>query len=142
MALPQIVIDTNVLVSAIRSKRGASYLLLTYFDAGKFEINVSVPLVLEYEAVLKGIRRNVGLTEADVGVLIDYICSIANRHLIDFLWRPQLPDPKDDMVLEIAIQAGCEAIVTHNVADFRGCDQFGVQIETPKSFLKRIGVIR
>lgn len=142
MGLPQIVVDTNVLVSAIRSKRGASYLLLTHFDTGKFEINVSVPLVLEYEAVLKQFRWNVGLTDADVGILIDYICSVANLHSIDFLWRPQLQDPKDDMVLEVAIQAGCESIVTHNVADFRGCDQFGIEIVTPKSFLKRIGAIR
>ena len=70
---------------------------------------------------------------------IDYICSVGRGHEIFFLWRPFLPDPKDDMVLELALAAHCDAIVTFNKRDFRGAEQFGIRLLTPQEFLKALG---
>ena len=135
----RIVIDTNVLISAPRSRRGASYRLLMLLGGKQFEISVSVPLVIEYEDAAKRLGREHGLTHSDVDDILDYICSIADRRQIHFLWRPVLRDPKDDHVLELAVEASAEYIVTHNVSDFVGSEQFGIQVITPKEFLKKIG---
>src|SRR5579859_1936828 len=89
------VLDTNVLLAALRSKRGASYLLLSLFGTGKFEIALSVPLVLEYEAVIMRYLRELTVTSRDVSDILDYLCAIAKRQPIYYLWRPFLRDPKD-----------------------------------------------
>jgi hypothetical protein len=65
-----------------------------------------------------------------------YICQVAHRQTIFFLWRPCLPDPKDDMILELAFAAGCDAIVTHNPRDFQGADRLGVRVHIPSEFLR------
>jgi len=137
----QIVIDTNVLVSALRSQRGASFKLVALVGQSKrFALNVSVPLVLEYEDVAKRQMPQSGLSEQDVDDVVDYLCSVASRRRIFFLWRPFLKDPKDDMVLELAVEAQCDCIVTFNRKDFAGVEsKFGVRILTPKEFLQEIG---
>jgi putative PIN family toxin of toxin-antitoxin system len=135
----QIVIDTNVLVSALRSLGGASYRLLSLIDVGRFEINVSVPLVFEYEEVCKRRPGPVSLDAQIVDNILDYICQMANRHRIYYLWRPFLIDPRDDMVLEVAVAGRCDVIVTHNLTVFRGADQFGIRVLTPRDFLREIG---
>ncbi len=136
---PSIVLDTNVLVAALRSRRGSSYRLLSLVDAGFFEINVSVPLVLEYEDVLS--RPELQLSPEDARDAVDYLCTIGSRHQIHFLWRPYLDDPKDDMVLEVAVTAGCRYIVTFNERDFRDIERFGLQAVRPIEFLRIIGVV-
>jgi putative PIN family toxin of toxin-antitoxin system len=139
---PKVVLDTNVGVAAVRSNRGASFRVLSLVGTEKFQITVSVPLVLEYEdALLRNLHES-DLTERDVRDLLDYLCSVAQVQEIFFLWRPFLRDPRDDMVLEVAVAAGCEAIVTHNRRDFRGIEQFGLEALTPQEFLKRIGGLR
>ncbi len=135
----QVVIDTNVFVSALRSRQGASYRLFMLVGLGDFEANISVPLIVEYEDAAKRIAREVGLTHADIDDILDYICSAGRRRKIHFLWRPFLKDPQDDHVLELAVEAGCDFIVTHNVRDFSGSEQFGVRVVTPKEFLRVIG---
>lgn len=137
MAGPQIVLDINVLVTAFRSRRGSSYRLLSLVDAGYFEINVSVPLVLEYEDVLS--RPELSLSPEDARDVVDYLCTIGNRHQVYFLWRPYLNDPSDDMVLELAVTAGCRYIVTFNERDFRDIQRFGLQAIRPIEFLQIIG---
>ena len=97
---------------------------------------ISVPLVLEYEAVLRRQASELALSEADVDDTLDYICSISEERQIHYLWRPTLPDPKDEFVLELAVEAGCRYIVTHNVADFRGAKGFGLRVVTPGQFLR------
>jgi putative PIN family toxin of toxin-antitoxin system len=139
MTGPSIVLDTNVLVAALRSRRGSSYRLLSLVDAGLFEINVSVPLVLEYEDVLS--RPELRLSPDDARDAVDYLCTIGNRHQIHFLWRPYLDDPRDDMVLEVAVGAGCRYIVTFNERDFRDIERFGLQAIRPIEFLRIIGVV-
>jgi putative PIN family toxin of toxin-antitoxin system len=136
----QIVIDTNVLVSALRSNRGASFKLLSLVGASeRFEINLSVPLVLEYEDVANRQSHINGLSAQDISDIIDYLCSVGNRRQIFFLWRPFLKDPKDDMVLELAVEAQCKYIVSFNQKDFAGVEKFGLRVLTPQEFLKVIG---
>jgi putative PIN family toxin of toxin-antitoxin system len=136
---PQIVIDTNVLVAALRSRRGASYRLLSLIDSGKFEVNVSVPLVLEYEDAAKRLVGEFALMVRDIDNIIDYVCAVAQHRRVFYLWRPFLRDPKDDMVLELAVSANCDTIVTFNVDDFEGVDEFGLRVMTPRDFLRKIG---
>jgi putative PIN family toxin of toxin-antitoxin system len=142
MKVPQVVLDTNVVIAALRSRRGASHRLLRLIDSGKFEINVSVPLVLEYEAAAKGILHQTTLDVKDIADIIDYLCAVANRQNVYYLWRPFSRDPKDDMVLELAVAAGCMAIVTFNQRDFRGAESFGIRVLTPQEFLREIGELR
>jgi putative PIN family toxin of toxin-antitoxin system len=140
MSTPQIVIDTNVFVAALRSQYGASYKLLMLLDSGKFEINLSVPLVIEYEDAGKRlVGKRSGLRVSDIDDILDYVCSVANRIKVHYLWRPFLSDPKDDMVLELAVSAGCEIIVTYNKDDFKGVEKFGVRVMTAQEFLHEIG---
>lgn len=142
MALvPRIVLDTNVLVAGLRSRQGASFLLLNEIGRGEFEIALSVPLVLEYEDALLRHASVTGLSRRDVDVVLDYYCSVAHLQTIFFLWRPLLPDPKDDLVLELAVAAGCRTVVTYNVRDFRGSESLGVSPVRPRPFLKTIGVL-
>lgn len=144
MKNPQIVIDTNVFIAALRSRQGAAYKLLALIDSEKFETNVSVPLILEYEDAAKRLigTPSVALTAHDIDNVLDYICAIANHQAIFYLWRPFLKDPKDDMILELAVTSASAFIVTYNQRDFQGVDQFGIQVVTAKEFLKIIGELR
>lgn len=131
-------LDSSVLVAGFRSRRGASFRALTLLKASKFEIAVSVPLVLEYEAVLRRHADALGLAAQEVVGLVDYLCGVGHRQDIHFLWRPALRDPSDEFVLELAVAAGCSAIVTHNVRDFEGAKTFNVEILTPAEFVSRV----
>jgi len=133
-----IVLDTNVLIAGLRSPRGASFEVLRRIGSSDFDLSVSVPLVLEYEAVAKRQARELGLSFQDIDDVIDYLCSVAQHRQIFYLWRPVLPDPRDDLVLELAVEAGAECIVTHNVRDFAPAIQFGVQPIRPRDFLRRL----
>lgn len=140
MKMLEVVIDTNVLVSALRSKRGASFKILTLIGQTKFNVNLSVPLMLEYEDVAKRLIGETALNEADINDILDYICSVSNRREIFYLWRPFLKDPKDDMVLELAVTSNCGTIVTYNKKDFKGVEEyFGIRLLTPKELLIEIG---
>lgn len=135
-----IVIDTNVIIAALRSRLGASFRLVELIGKGKFETFLSVPLALEYEAVSKRMLPELtALQDEDIDTLINYVCKVSQRMEIFFLWRPFLRDEKDDMVLELAIRSNCEFIVTHNLKDFGGVGRFGIEAITPKEFLKTIG---
>ncbi|MGH2594303.1 MAG: putative toxin-antitoxin system toxin component, PIN family [Anaerolineae bacterium] len=139
MSVRQIVVDSNVLVSALRSRRGAAFKLLMLIDTGKFESNISVPLILEYEDATKRLIGHIALTARDIDNIIDYICAVAHHRTVFYLWRPFLRDPKDDMVLELAVSAACDFIVTYNKHDFEGAEQFGIQVVTAQEFLREIG---
>lgn len=134
----RIVLDTNVIVSALRSSQGASFRLLGLLGQGKFEFSVSVPLIFEYEDACN--RQGASsLKPQEIGGIIDYLCLAGDRRQIYFLWRPCLKDPKDDLVLELAVESGCDFIVTYNQKDFAGSEKFGVRVLTPKEFLTLIG---
>ena len=137
--IPQLVIDTNILVTAQRSKQGASAKLLSLVGTGRFDIHISVPLVLEYEAVLLRYRAELGLTQDDVVDVVDALCALGKHHKIYFLWRPYLHDRNDEMVLELAVAARCGYIITYNQRDFRGAEKFGIRVIGPRTFLQEIG---
>jgi predicted nucleic acid-binding protein len=113
--------------------------LLSVIDTGQFDFHLSVPLVLEYTDVLLRELPNLYLSHEEVDDLIDFYCAVGVQHEIFFLWRPFLRDPKDDMVLELAVKARCEIIITYNKRDFAGVDQFGIQLLEPSEFLRSIG---
>lgn len=139
MAMPQIVLDTNVLISAQRSRRGASSKLLSLFGTGKFEAHLSVALVLEYEEILMRHRLDLGLSQDDVSELVDALCALSKPHEIHYQWRPYLRDPDDEFVLDLAIATGCDYIVSFNRVHFVGVDRFGIRVVTPGELLQIIG---
>ena len=142
MPIPEIVIDTNVVVAGLRSRNGAAFRLLTLVGRERFRIHLSVPLVLEYEDVLiRELPNLANLDAADVQNIIHFHCAVATHHQIFFLWRPYLRDAKDDMVLELAVKARCDSVVTYNIRDFSGIERFGIRAVTPAAFLESIGAL-
>jgi len=137
----EIVVDTNVFVAAARSNRGAAFKLVSMIGKGAFAIHVSVPLVLEYEQALMEHRADSGFAVQDIDDLLDYVCAVAKPHRVFFLWRPELSDPKDDMVLEVAVVGDCDTIVTYNQRDFAGAAAFDIRVSTPGEFLADIGAL-
>jgi len=130
-----IVLDTNVLFSAMRSSLGASYRLMRKIDQEPLRLHISTPLVLEYESVLK---RNHSSSNVDVEAVVDYLCHISEKHGIFYLWRPILRDPQDDHILELAVKANA-MIVTWNVKDFEpATSKFGLEVVTPRELLNRL----
>jgi putative PIN family toxin of toxin-antitoxin system len=137
----QIVIDTNVLLTALRSRRGASHRLLMLLNDGRWQMNLSVPLFLEYEDVIKRPDAGLNLSIKEIDDILDFICAAANLREIFYLWRPVLPDPKDDFVLELAVESQCDFIITYNIKDFMGAEKFGLVVITPQDFLRKLGEI-
>jgi len=140
--MPPVVLDTNILVTALRSKLGASFQVLSAVGTGKFDITLSVPLILEYEEILLRERNHLRLSKNDIQNLLDYLCRVAFHQDIFYLWRPILPDPQDDHILELAIAAGCRHIITYNRRDFVGAKKFGLKILTPAEFLVSLGELK
>ena len=138
MSSVRIILDTNVLVAGLKSRRGASFKLLTLIDSGLFSLHLSVPLAFEYEDVLN--RADLGISVPDSEALLDFICSVATHEPIFYLWRPYLKDAKDDMVLEAAVASQASHIVTFNTKDFAGIGRFGIQALWPADFLIQLGV--
>ena len=135
-----VVIDTDVLISSLKSKQGASYKLLMALPKDIFVPNVSVPLFLEYESVAKRQGMVSKLNSQDIDSIPEYFLSKSRIRKIFFLWRPYLKDPKDDLVLEVAVESQSEYIITFNTKDFKGCDKFGITAVTPQEFLAMRGI--
>ena len=139
MSLTRIVIDTNVLVSGLRSRQGMSYRLLSFLGGRLYRPVVTVPLVVEYEKSLCDPRTEVPFSAVDIGKYLNFVCSVSDCRKVHFLWRPFLRDPNDDMVLEAAVSGRCEYIVTFNLRDFKNIGKFGIVAITPGDFLKEKG---
>jgi putative PIN family toxin of toxin-antitoxin system len=132
------VIDTNVLVAALRSNSGASRRLLLAALNRRFEFVVSVPLLLEYESVLKrpeqlaAMRLSVG----DIETVLSDLISVARQVRLAYRWRPNVKDPKDDMVLETAINGAAKKIITFNAQHFvAAAERFGIRVVQPTEIL-------
>jgi len=136
----RVVLDTNLLIAAARSRTGASSALLNALRGQQFIALVSVPLMLEYEAVLNrdehlaASGRNVCMNMA----FLDTLCLFAEPVHLHYLWRPQLRDPADEMVLETALNGRADALVTLNTADFAAAAHFRLPVLTPGRFLHRL----
>jgi len=143
MISPAYVFDTNVLVAAFRSRRGASFEILRRLVDGEISGVVSNTLMTEYEAVLT--RANLlaagwaGVNE--INAVLDLLAKRLTEVVPRYRWRPMLQDPDDDMVLECAVNAGAEGIVTLNTADFLPVaeKQFGLVIRRPGDYLQHLG---
>lgn len=135
----KIVIDTNVIVSALKSRNGFSFKLLSIIDDSHFSVFISVPLILEYEDVIKRSKSQIKLNFTEISNILDYICLIGKKIKIFYLWVPFLKDPKDDMILELAVESECDYIITFNQKDFKNIEKFNLKVLTPKEFLKKIG---
>jgi putative PIN family toxin of toxin-antitoxin system len=135
MVSPRVVLDTNVLIAALRSRRGASSKLVSLLGTDQFRAYISVALALEYEDVVMRQRLELGLALDDVSDLIDSICAVSAQQLIYYSWRPTLVDAQDDLVLELAVAAQCDYIVTFNKRHFKGVERFGLKLATPREFL-------
>jgi putative PIN family toxin of toxin-antitoxin system len=133
--IPRVIFDTNVLFSALRSQLGVSYRLLSMVGQSRFALQVSAPLIAEYEAVLK--RGQLTLSDTQIDDVIDYICAQSEHHRIFYLWRPILKDPNDDFILELAVKSQGN-IVTWNVGDFKKASTLGVNVMTPKHLLQQL----
>ncbi len=142
MKVPKIIIDTNVLLSALYSRRGASFKLISLVGQGYFDIVLSVPLFIEYKSIIKRNRSKIKLSDEKINDILNYLCLVSEHHEIYYLWRPFLRDPKDDMILELAVTARCKYIVTYNIRDFKGVEKFGIKVLSAKDFLNKIGVVK
>jgi putative PIN family toxin of toxin-antitoxin system len=134
----RIVLDTNVVVAALRSPSGASAALIRQVRAGKVQMLMSVPLALEYEAICKRAEHILaaGISAQDANVFVTALVAMAEPVSLFYLWRPQLRDPDDEMVLEAAVNGQADAIVTFNLKDYIDVSQrFNVQVLTPQEIV-------
>jgi len=134
-------LDTDVIVAALRSPRGASRRLLGLVRTGQVKAVATVGMLIEYEAVLS---RPVhlaatGLTLGEIGRVLDALAALVVPVTPHFLWRPQLRDPNDEMVLDAAVNGGAECIATFNIADYLpAAARFGIAVERPGDILRRL----
>ena len=135
----RVVIDTNILYAALYSANGASHQILRLVRSGLVTPCLSVTLAMEYEAVLTAKRAELLLTPDELSGFLGYFVTVAERFRVHYLWRPGLRDPGDDMVLETAVAARAEFIITHNTRDFAGTHRFGIQVVTPGWFIHHYG---
>ena len=134
----KVVFDTSVLVAAARSKSGASYALLARLPDANFQTVISMALFCEYRALLLCPENLLQRTAPQAEGFLDFLISVSHLQEVFFRWRPALPDADDDLILELAVAAGCRYVVTHNLRDFRGTEQWGIVAVTPGDFLKLI----
>jgi putative PIN family toxin of toxin-antitoxin system len=130
----RVVLDTSVVVAAIRSDRGASRELLVGVLQRRFILLMSVPLMIEYESVMTRPEHLEAsrLSQEDVQVLLDAVATTAEAVKLDYLWRPSLADADDDMVLETAVNGSAEVVVTFNRRDFGNvAETFGITVMSP-----------
>ena len=137
----KVVLDTDVIVAAMRSPSGASTAILRAARQGRITLLVSVPLAMEYEAVCSEAEHRLaaGLSEREVEIFLDAVVAMAEPVETHFLWRPQLRDPGDEMVLEAAVNGRADLLITFNVRDFGPVpSRFGIKVMIPRDAIERI----
>lgn len=134
----KIILDTNVLYAGLYSSKGASFKVLQAIEKGRLKMVMSTTLLFEYEDILKRNQAVLCLSYGEIEKLLDYFCLQSEHQKIYFLWRPHLPDPNDDHLLELAVASGTSLIVTHNAKDFKGVAEFGVRTITPQKLMEEI----
>ena len=133
--------DTDAIVAAMRSPTGASAAIIRKARRGKIALLLSVPLAMEYEAVCVRPEHQLaaGLSEQEVRIFVDAVIAIAEPVKIHYLWRPQLRDPSDEMVLEAAVNGRANLLITFNVRDYGTAPaRFGIEVMTPREAVERI----
>jgi putative PIN family toxin of toxin-antitoxin system len=132
-----IALDTNILVAGLSSRNCASNRILEHLLDGAFTLLATPALWLEYEAILKRDVQRHGFSAAEIDTLLDSFAQFALPVRLHYLWRPQLRDAGDEMVLELAVNGQAHALVTHNTRDFTAAaPRFSLRVQTPSEFLK------
>ncbi|MCW1967196.1 MAG: putative toxin-antitoxin system toxin component, PIN family [Anaerolineae bacterium] len=138
----QIIIDTNVLISGFKSSAGASFQLLRRLKDPRWQVNLSSALVLEYEEQLRQASVEIGLDAKEISQIIEDLCSISKLHSkLPFNWRAISRDPDDDFILELAIHANADIIISYNKHDISIVTKYGIAVLTPLEFLIKIGAL-
>jgi putative PIN family toxin of toxin-antitoxin system len=141
MSVPRVVVDTSVVVAGLRSQLGASNRILTLIAERRLVPLVTTALFFEYEDVLNRPEQQLatGMSKDDVMGFLAALASAAEPVDVHFMWRPQLADPADELVLEAAVNGRASAIVTHNARDFLpAAGDFGIKVITPSVMLQRM----
>jgi putative PIN family toxin of toxin-antitoxin system len=137
----RVVLDTDVVVAALRSPTGASAALLRLLSDGKGVLVLSVALALEYEATcqLPEHRLAAGLDPKEVELFIYTLIGMAEPVNSHYRWRPLLSDPGDEMVLETAVNGRSDVLVTFNRRDYGAAPAlFGIDVLLPREALQRL----
>lgn len=137
----RLVLDTDVIVAAMRSPAGASAALLQAAVQQRVQLLANVALFLEYEAVCSRTEhlQAAGLDEAQLRVFLDALAWLVEPIVSHFVWRPQLRDPNDEMVLEAAVNGQANAIVTFNARDFGDAPaRFGLKTWLPRDAVRKV----
>ena len=135
----RLVLDTCVIVAAVRSRAGASNMLLRLVAGRHLTPLLTTSLFLEYDEVLKreDQRTASGMTIAQAGSFLAVLAAASEPVEVHFTWRPQLADANDELVLEAAVNGRADALVTFNIADFRpAAARFGIGLRTPGMVLE------
>ena len=130
------VLDTSVLVAAARSRRGASSDLLNMMPTSKFTPVCSVPLFVEYRSVLLRPENLLTRTADQAERFLDALLQMSLLQEVFYSWRPALPDADDDMILEVAVAGSARYIVTHNLRDLSGAEEWGISAVPPGDYLR------
>lgn len=140
---PKLVIDTNILVAATRNRLGPSFALLQLVRTGQLVMCCNPALFLEYEDVLKRADQLTasGLSVADIDAILNELAGLIEPVTTHYQWRPQLHDPADEMVLEAAVNAQADAILTYNLRDFKPAQRFGMAVLNPQQAFKQFQLI-
>lgn len=138
----RVILDTNVIVAALRSQTGASHKLLLTLGHPRWQSVVTPALMLEYEDVSRRSGNAPGLSAQDITDILDLLYHESHRQLVWFSWRPISTDPGDDLVLEAAIASGCDFVVSFNERHLKAAREFGIEILRPAELLKLIGEIK
>jgi putative PIN family toxin of toxin-antitoxin system len=139
--MKRIVLDTSVVVAGLRTRLGASNAVLRLVANRHLTALATPPLFLEYEEVLKRAEQRLahGLTPEEVDEFLGEFAALIEPVELHFRWRPQVPDPGDEMVLEAAINGDAEALVTYNTTDFAAAgERFGIAVLRPGEVLRRV----
>ncbi|MEQ1437868.1 putative toxin-antitoxin system toxin component, PIN family [Fontimonas sp. SYSU GA230001] len=137
----RLVLDTDVVVAALRSPTGASAELLRRARRGRVRLLASVPLFIEYEAKCaeQSHLRASGLTVRERRQFLDALAALVEPVVVHYLWRPQLRDPADEMVLEAAVNGRADALVSFNHRDFGDVPQrFGISLLRPSETVRSL----
>jgi predicted nucleic acid-binding protein len=138
----RVILDTNVILAAMRSQTGASHRLLLTIGHSQWQSVVTPALMYEYEAVARRPGNVPGLSPSDITDILDLLYHESHRQLVWFSWRPASPDPGDDLVLDAAVAGGCDFVVSFNERHLRAARDFGIEVITPAELLILIGEIK
>jgi putative PIN family toxin of toxin-antitoxin system len=133
-----LVVDTNVVIAGLRARRGASFQIVSAMLQGRIGFLISVPLLLEYEEVMKRTDPDLlpHFSAIEKDVFLNGFAAFGKQPRIFYLWRPFLRDSDDDMLVELAVAGSATHIVTSNATDFDGVESLGIKVSTPQKFYR------